>query len=528
MLAHLVKRERNSIVFHHAGQYYTENLSMNQAADAFDRGLMDVFLLQYEETLGFHVGYDDIVLISALENKSAALTDLPANLQELHVMNSMCSELTIPETAHGTIRKISIIHSNLHRFPDIRHCVRLEFLQLQRSNISAFHLDYALPPALLYLDVCGNTIGSDPAIPFSHAACVGREFMFRGKFDDNHLHTELLPPEFTRKNSAMRQLMYAFVPVTRRAAGEDNVRHFVNYRPHVQAAVAGGVGGGRVPAPPAAPAPAQILGGSQSVHLSSINRSVVASIKALRAVAHNAEVEDQLAAFVASNGESNAAFRAWHGKGGSWLGCVGKRRLSAELRNFIAQQFALPTKHGPSQMRYVDLFALAWIVMTARPEYANWLERLETELADSVGMCFTGCFNRLVNTMVGSVDGVCVGISSREELQLAMTQIMKRFDDGAADDKDLPAVGKALRVAVKELEVVLGRFDNDDDAVDKEVWMDALLDNAPTTYCHFEDGTPYMITWDLKVRDEGERLQVGVLPPDRMRIEFFNEPIPVV
>jgi hypothetical protein len=53
---------------------------------------------------------------------------------------------------------------------------------------------------------------------------------------------------------------------------------------------------------------------------------------------------------------------------------------------------------------------------------------LKDELMQSIGMCFTGRFSRVINVLVGFVDGVEVGISSREQLQARMAHLSESDD----------------------------------------------------------------------------------------------------
>ena len=52
------------------------------------------------------------------------------------------------------------------------------------------------------------------------------------------------------------------------------------------------------------------------------------------------------------------------------------------------------------------------------------LSRLETELTDSIGMCFTGQVNRMVNSLVGFIEGVVVSFSLKEQILLESNMIM--------------------------------------------------------------------------------------------------------
>jgi hypothetical protein len=60
-------------------------------------------------------------------------------------------------------------------------------------------------------------------------------------------------------------------------------------------------------------------------------------------------------------------------------------------------------------------------------EKENLLLRLDQELMDSIGFCFTGCINRLINVLVGFVDGIKVSISYKEEIQMSIQVILKKI-----------------------------------------------------------------------------------------------------
>lgn len=55
--------------------------------------------------------------------------------------------------------------------------------------------------------------------------------------------------------------------------------------------------------------------------------------------------------------------------------------------------------------------------------------RIRTEMKDAVGMCFTGKMNRLVNSLVGIVDGVIVGLSTIEQTNMEIQSIVKRLQN---------------------------------------------------------------------------------------------------
>ena len=115
------------------------------------------------------------------------------------------------------------------------------------------------------------------------------------------------------------------------------------------------------------------------------------------------------------------------------------------------------------------------------------MNRIMVEVTDSINMCFTGKINRIVNSLVGFLECVNIGISTAEQLQLNMQRIVKRvvdnklsYIDGVCEIKDL--------------------FINDTKN-EKESWLDAFKDYEPKIEpinCHrIIDGISQTISYDL-------------------------------
>jgi hypothetical protein len=66
-------------------------------------------------------------------------------------------------------------------------------------------------------------------------------------------------------------------------------------------------------------------------------------------------------------------------------------------------------------------------IIMHHPQKEDLKIRMITELTDSVGMCFTGRINRMVNALVGFVDRVTVSISKKEEVNINVSQIVHRL-----------------------------------------------------------------------------------------------------
>ena len=91
--------------------------------------------------------------------------------------------------------------------------------------------------------------------------------------------------------------------------------------------------------------------------------------------------------------------------------------------------------------------------------------RITTEVSDSIGMCFTGRINRIVNSLVGILECVNIGISTKEQLQLNVQRIVKRVTENQLDYIDGICEIKDLFI--------------NDTTNEKKAWLDAFKDYEP-------------------------------------------------
>ena len=130
-------------------------------------------------------------------------------------------------------------------------------------------------------------------------------------------------------------------------------------------------------------------------------------------------------------------------------------------------------------------------------------------------MCFTGKMNRIVNSLVGFLECVNIGISSAEQLQLNVQRIVKRvvdskltYNDGICEIKDL--------------------FINDTKN-EKESWLDAFKDYEPKmeiiTCCRIIDGIEQKLSYDLTYDNIilDRNVVIGSYEESTNQIVFFSE-----
>ena len=114
--------------------------------------------------------------------------------------------------------------------------------------------------------------------------------------------------------------------------------------------------------------------------------------------------------------------------------------------------------HSNFGLTFSEILARVVFVARCHPDADTLRDILRDELEQSLGQCFTGRFSRVVNVLVGFVEGVHVGIDPREQLQARMAALSK-----CTQNKD---------ILIHAMDI-LTEFGND---TEWRVWLDALLE----------------------------------------------------
>lgn len=113
------------------------------------------------------------------------------------------------------------------------------------------------------------------------------------------------------------------------------------------------------------------------------------------------------------------------------------------------------------QITFGELFHIVMTLVDGHPNEEireNMKQRVLTELREAIGMCFMGRINRLVSSMVGFVEGVTVGVSVKEELQMKILLIVKNWTDKRIDGKQARRQMKTLFENVGEEDGITDYF----------------------------------------------------------------------
>ena len=193
-----------------------------------------------------------------------------------------------------------------------------------------------------------------------------------------------------------------------------------------------------------------VLNDEQTVHLSSINRSVSLSIDIIRI-----EYEKYpqvltpmqlLFCEVDTTSDENI-------------------KLMAEIQKWRQE------KYNVFDLTFGSLFTMVMTIIGGQPEeetQRNMKQRVLIEMRDSIDKCFMGRFNRLVSSLVGFVEGVSVHLSNKEEIQMKSLLIIKSLKEYSINKEQ----------ARQQMLSLLEQFSNEDGITKqiKQGYLSALED----------------------------------------------------
>ena len=179
---------------------------------------------------------------------------------------------------------------------------------------------------------------------------------------------------------------------------------------------------------------------------------------------------------------------------------------------------AILTTNSMTKKTYKETFIIIWSILCFKHEKEtidlnDAINRIIVELNDGKGMCFTGVYNRLINSVVGIIEGVQVGLSEAEELQLEIGKIITNLNDTLKPDY---AFNNAICDAKQTLEFVK-------DVNVKNAWLDAIYDLKPDNEKINYKGKTYLRTWDHDILDLREKEIIGYYNEAEQNILFIND-----
>lgn len=510
MLLRTVKvMQKNHIIFNHNGNDYYQTINNDNKINIFNQNLMNVFLEQFEETIG-KVTYHDITHISVLENHCKEIKNLPNKLKSLNVMSSMSTKIELSKEVSENIERITIDKSNITVFPNISNCANLKICKINHSAITEFYINYELPNSLIELNLQTNLITNTN---FSYDKLLNKIKTLKINLSDNYLNYDEFPEKLRLKCNLLRQNTYVHNKINFANVGTENIRAFIQDEANRPVIV---LEHGTQKDP---------LFGPQNVHLSSVNKSILNSVNAMKNYADENEIFiEKISKIIVTNSSSNSV-------SGFFNSCLTKYNKTSNTnsdtsfsilkeycnRNVVFlielnKNLDLESICTMTDMTYKATFELIWSILYFKYKQKtinldDVFERITTEITDSVGLCFTGKYNRLVNSMVGIIEGVQVGFSNSEELQLEFGKIIAKFNSKEYSFEDAYCQAKSV------LEFVENGI--------KESWLTAIDDLRPDdTIIEFKNKR-YFKTWDDDILDICEKKLIGYYIEDK--IAFLDE-----
>lgn len=171
-----------------------------------------------------------------------------------------------------------------------------------------------------------------------------------------------------------------------------------------------------------------ILNNSQTVHISSINKCVIDAITIIKEES-NKYTKVINPVYCLFHEETETKDNTFFGFINRKICNLFKTFKNTQLESCVQLWCQDASKHSVHKITFNDLFTMIMTIIMNHPAKEDMKARLKIELQDSIGFCFTGRINRMVNALVGFIDGIQIGLSVKEETQMRISMIVKRLLD---------------------------------------------------------------------------------------------------
>jgi hypothetical protein len=362
---------------------------------------------------------EDIQILVIQGGKLQEMAPLPRGLRELHVT--------------GT--KLSVA-------PDLSRCPQLELADLHNNYLTSW--DYPLPASLMTLDLSFNKLRSFEA----DLVLMGRGPLASLDLSYNFLTED--PPDGIATNLAYDHNSIPWQEYSNmshlkpaHAGGHCTIPRHIRMR-------CGLNGGNQV-------ASAQLYSNqSQNVHLTSIQKSVQESLNILKKKYEGPPSGNQWLDTMLNLvfPESSSAFKRilWWKEG-------------IKLRKLVEEWTSSNEIHSCHGISFRHLLGYVWLAANDHTSSTmDIISVLRQELKASCGVCATGRFTRVLNTLCGFVDGIQLAVSLQEQLQARSVTIVDR-----ASRKEI-----TLSQALDEMRAALN--DAKVSPMDHDSWLQAVRD----------------------------------------------------
>ena len=98
--------------------------------------------------------------------------------------------------------------------------------------------------------------------------------------------------------------------------------------------------------------------------------------------------------------------------------------IDFEAKQILSKFYEYEDQHATLFMKYSELLPYIWNRIKNHPDKETLIKIFEQNILDNEGKCFTGMFNKTVNTLVGFYDDIKVEISTGSHIQ-ALIQVTR-------------------------------------------------------------------------------------------------------
>lgn len=476
--------------------YGSHSFSVLNSNEIFDREAM---MNSIEAIEGKVYTYDDIRLINVVNLINIReINDLPHNLNYLEINKSTISRITIPRQC-TKITTINIKETNLQEIPEISFLENLYALHIQKSfickipdqfpksireinlsenSLSEKNTDVTKFPKNIPIILFKNCFNEKPMLQ-NYGICWGSQYSsnrnnmitdymvehnYARTMITNALTTQQLIRDRQEELNTLRNGATHYVDYLRIENPQPEIPFEINARPVLNI----------IPRENVTNTP-QIFNSSQTVHVTSICDSVTKSlikIKELTNEIYDTSDDQQLIDELIyefykkpnpNDGLYTKIMRFF----------LGNNIQNQVMIGRIERWVDIHDSHTKSGMTYKELLARVWILIQNHEQKEDFITNVKIELESSAMVCFTGRFNRLVNSLIGFVDGVTVGISLKEQLQIEISKIIAKLGKGELSYNECK---KNITELFEDENIKQDRSIN---ASYKQSWIDALEDYKP-------------------------------------------------
>ncbi len=446
------------------GRTYTDKLTGDNDLNIFDINLTNLYLDKYDELINERVTFHDIISLTLFKNDDV-IESLPNQLKYLYIKSGTLRRLPISDEVANSIEVIHLDFTNLETLPDISKCNKLRELTINHSNLNRFRPSYVLPPSLKILNLRYNHIDDVDFTLFKMNPDLKLNFSFNNLNNETIDNIIMVNPRADIK----MQNRYHFIRITSYNYNNIEIQNLMNNVMNNNNEIIPNNNG-------------NILeNNTQTVHLSSINKSIITSYNIILKYiqTHKIKVSKD------HNSTISEIINKFH------------EFNLFDVSSFLKQQLLEFSIHSILEIKYVDLLTIVYAVIKSHEDYKNLIERFHTEIVESTGVCFTGRMNRLINVLVGYIDGVVVSISLKEEIQMSIQRLMDKLNKQEITYKQTK--DEIIKILNQEYEIDTSNPNNIISEEYKKSWLVALNDYKPNPIL-------CKIKQKIKVNEDEERM----------------------